>query len=301
MTEGTQTINGLKTFSHSLGSTFNTTTINATLTSGGSGQLGTGLNISSSTSQAITTVYGGIINASTTASSFSAAIGLDITANATVTGDNWGLVVRKTSNGDHIRIKGTANNTASNYIELVPASLSASRTYTLPEVNTNASFVMTAGTYPGDGRLSLLNVSSTANSYTTILTTPTLAAGTYFVQFEGGFSKSNTTSSTLIFSARMANLNTSTLRGGGFYSVADNTTYTNFLLNHSSNVDNASGSGFVTSAIAATRSFSRIQFSGFFRVNSGTTNQILIRVAAGTAIANFSMLDGCALFITRVA
>jgi hypothetical protein len=153
--------------------------------------------------------------------------------------------------------------------------------------------------YPGSGLLAAFTISATANSYSTVLDTPTLAIGTYMVEFEGAFAKSNTTSSTLIFSARIGTLNRATLIGDGSYSVADNTTFTAFLLNHSVATDGATNTGFTTTAIAATRSASRIKFSGFLRVTTAT--ELLIRVAAGSANAGYTIVNGSTLRVTRLA
>jgi hypothetical protein len=153
--------------------------------------------------------------------------------------------------------------------------------------------------YPGSGLLAAFTISATANTYSTVLDTPSLAAGTYFVEFEGAFAKSNTTSSTLIFSARIGTLNNATLRGDGAYSIADNTTFTAFLLNHSSATDGAANTGFTTAAITAIRNFSRIKFSGFLRVTTATN--LLIRVAAGSANAGYTIIDGSTLSVTRLA
>jgi hypothetical protein len=154
-------------------------------------------------------------------------------------------------------------------------------------------------TFPGVGLTSAFTVSATAGSYLTALDTGSLVAGTYLVQFEGAFAKSNTTSSTLIFSARIGTAGNATLVGDGSYSIADNTTFTNFLLNHSSATDGAANTGFTTVAVTAVRSASRIKFSGFLRVTTATN--LLIRVAAGSASAGYTLINGSNLFITRLA
>jgi hypothetical protein len=68
--------------------------------------------------------------------------------------DSWGLAITRGAsdntddglNSDHLRFRGTRNNIGSNrYIAIEPASLGATRTYTLPDAGANAAFVMTQG------------------------------------------------------------------------------------------------------------------------------------------------------------
>jgi hypothetical protein len=79
--------------------------------------------------------------------------------------DSWGLAITRGApnntddglNSDHIRFRGTRNNikflsdgvtpnpSAASYIAIEPASLAASRKYTLPDAGTDADFVMTQG------------------------------------------------------------------------------------------------------------------------------------------------------------
>jgi hypothetical protein len=77
---------------------------------------------------------------------------------------SWGLAVTKgpddgSNNGltsDHLRFAGTRNNIGqSRHIQIVPASLSGTRTYTLPDVGANASFVMTESSQTINGNLTL--------------------------------------------------------------------------------------------------------------------------------------------------
>jgi hypothetical protein len=126
-----------------------------------------------------------------------------------------------------------------------------------------------------------------------------LAVGTYVVEFTGSYAKSNTTSAALIFSARLGATN-GRMTGSGFYAVADDTTtFTNFFINHASATDAATGTGFTTSAIAATRSFTVIQFRALLRISVATN--LLIRIASNTASSGFSLNDGSGLTIIRVA
>lgn len=153
--------------------------------------------------------------------------------------------------------------------------------------------------FPGVGLTSAFTVSATANSYSTALDSGSLAAGVYMIQLDGAYAKSNTTSASLTLSARIGTAGYATLIGSGYYGVADNTTtFTNFYLNNSSATDGAAGTGFTTSAIAATRTASRIQFSGFLKVTTATN--LLIRVASGTASAGYTIVDGSSILITRI-
>jgi hypothetical protein len=58
---------------------------------------------------------------------------------------NGNLLVRNADTQDGIRLVGRAGGTTSRSISITPATLAASRTYTLPDAGANAAFVMTAG------------------------------------------------------------------------------------------------------------------------------------------------------------
>jgi hypothetical protein len=165
-------------------------------------------------------------------------------------------------------------------------------------LKSNASSAPTYS-YLGNGLTSLVNVSATANTYTTAIDTGSLAVGTYIVDFTGAYAKSNATSASLIFSARLGATN-GRITGSGFYAVTDDTTtFTNFFINHASATDAATGTGFTTSAIAATRSFTVIQFRALLRISVATN--LLIRIASNTASSGFSLNDGSGLTVIRVA
>ena len=88
--------------------------------------------------------------------------------------------------------------------------------------------------------------------------------------------------------------------GSGFSAITDNaTTFINFFLNHSTSTNGAAGTGFTTGNIAGTRSFSRVHFSAYMSVVSGTDLRVMIK---GTvASSGFSLKEGSGFTIIRVA
>jgi hypothetical protein len=144
--------------------------------SGNAGTVTNGIYTTSSSGQSITVSDGNgleVIGSSVSgnaygiygrASAFLSDRSIGVIANGYGSGDSWGLAITRGAttdtddglNSDHIRFRGTRNNikflsdgtpnpSAASYIAIEPASLAASRTYTLPDAGTNADFVMTQG------------------------------------------------------------------------------------------------------------------------------------------------------------
>ena len=236
MTEGTQTINGVKTFGSQpvvpsllLGSeaakatiryitnTARTFTIPATVDSNfimsiaptAAAQLitqtangGNGLEVTGGSSGNAYAIY---------ARGASASRSIAIIANGQSGGsDSWGLAVTRGSttnnsednglNSDHIRFRGTRNNiqllgdgvtpnpSAARYIGIEPASLAATRTYTLPDAGTNANFVMTEGaqTIAGTKTFSTaLNVTGTTKAAGNFYAGTTLPTNVTRLNYDG--------------------------------------------------------------------------------------------------------------------
>jgi hypothetical protein len=125
--------------------------------------------------------------------------------------DSWGLAITRGAsnntddglNSDHIRFRGTRNNikflsdgvtpnpSAASYIAIEPASLAASRTYTLPDAGTNADFVMTQGnqtiagtkTFSDTISGSLSGNATTATAASTVTVNTTETAGNFKIPF----------------------------------------------------------------------------------------------------------------------
>jgi hypothetical protein len=342
------------------------TVTNGIYTTSSSGQTitvsnGNGLEVVGGSSGSAYALYG-------RAGAFSRSVG--VIANGYGSGDSWGLAVTRGNtdgttddglNSDHLRFRGTRNNIGSNrYIAILPASLAATRTYTLPDAGADANFVMTEGTQTingaktfsdftlsatevaiasgdhlvitdnsdsdkikdatltfgtdinrvllnngtwgtlGVGITSDVNVSATANTYTTAMTTSTLDVGTYNIQFNGAFFKTNATSGAFTLTARFTNAGFGRMTGAGYYSITENsTTFVNFYLNHDSATDGAAGAGFTTVALGATRANAMIQFSAMVYISSATTIQI--RIAGGVNSSGLGLEQGSNFSIIRVA
>jgi hypothetical protein len=101
-------------------------------------------------------------------------------------------------------------------------------------------------------------------------------------------------------SFRLGTADNTRVVGSGFYAVTDNaTSFTNFFLNHNTSTNGAAGTGFTTSNITATRSFTRVHFSAYMNVVSGTDLMVVIK---GTvASSGFSLKEGSGFTIIRVA
>jgi hypothetical protein len=125
--------------------------------------------------------------------------------------DSWGLAITRGAsnntddglNSDHLRFRGTRNNikflsdgvtpnpSAASYIAIEPASLAASRTYTLPDAGTNADFVMTQGnqtiagtkTFSDTISGSLSGNATTATAASTVTVNTTETAGNFKIPF----------------------------------------------------------------------------------------------------------------------
>jgi hypothetical protein len=118
--------------------------------------------------------------------------------------------------------------------------------------------------------------------------------------FEGSYDKTNTIASTFQMSFRLGTADGSEMVGSGFFAVTNNSTsFTNFFINHGTNTDGATGTGFTTSSISASRTDNRIHFSAFIRVVSGTT--ILARIRANASSSGFILKRGSGMSIIKVA
>jgi hypothetical protein len=155
--------------------------------------------------------------------------------------------------------------------------------------------------YLGYGITSRVNVSTSETTYVTAFSTSTLPVGSYIVQFNGAFFKTNSTAANFILRCRFSNSGYARISGFGSHASLENALSTNsFYLNNNTNSDtDATGTGFQTGSLSSARNNVIIQFNGMIRVTTPTS--ILIRIASTAANSGLGLEAGSGFTIIRVA